>query len=75
MVYMKVVKSANPKSSHHLENFFYFFNFVSIWDDGYLLNLLWNHFMMYVSQTARLYTNLYSLYVNYISRKLEEKKY
>ena len=31
--------------------------------------------MMYVSQTARLYTNLYLLYVNYISRKLEEKKY
>ena len=30
MLYMKVVKGVNPKSSHHKEYFFYFFNFVSI---------------------------------------------
>ena len=31
VLYMKVVKRGNPKSSHHKEsNFFYFFNVVSV---------------------------------------------
>ena len=38
--YMKVLKRLNPKSSHHKEKIFFFY-FVSIWDDGCLLNLLW----------------------------------
>ena len=39
MLYMKVVKRVNPKSSHHKENFFfYFFNFMSIGNDGCSLN-------------------------------------
>ena len=34
-IYIKVVNGANPESSNHKENtFFYFFNFVSIWGDG-----------------------------------------
>ena len=36
------VKRVNPKSYHHKEKFFfYFFNFIPIWDDGCWLNLLW----------------------------------
>ena len=71
--YVKVVKRVNPKSSHHKNNF-YFFNFVSIWDDGCLLNLLCNHFMMNVRQIIMLYTlNLYCCVSNYISIKLDEK--
>ena len=31
---MKVVKNVNLKSSHHKGNFFYFFNIISLWDDG-----------------------------------------
>ena len=45
MLYMKVTKRVNSKSSHHEEEFiFYFFNVKSIWDDGCLLNLLWYSF-------------------------------
>ena len=45
MFYMKVVKRGNPKSSHLKENsFFYFFNFVSIRDNGCSLNKLWSSF-------------------------------
>ena len=37
----KFVKRVKPKSSHHKEKtFFYFFKFVSVWDDGCSLNLL-----------------------------------
>ena len=46
-----------------------------MWDDGYLLNLLWEYFMMCVSQMIGLYIlNLYMPYVNYISIKLEENR-
>ena len=31
----------NSKSSYHKESFFFFFSFVSMWDDGCSLNLLW----------------------------------
>ena len=41
MQYMKV-KKVNPKSSHHKKIFFYFLNFMYIWDDGYSQNLLWS---------------------------------
>ena len=41
MLYLKVVKTVNPKSSQNKENFFfYFFNFVFIRDDRCSLNLL-----------------------------------
>ena len=41
MLYMKL-KRVNPKSSHHKEKYvFFLFNFISVWDDGYSLNLLW----------------------------------
>ena len=34
MLYMKVAKTVNPKSSHHKEkNFFYVFNFISVSED------------------------------------------
>lgn len=40
VVYMEVVKRANPKSSHHIHKcYFYFFNLISLWDDGWSLNL------------------------------------
>ena len=39
MLYTKVVKRVNPKSSYYKENiFFSFFNFVSMWDE-HSLNL------------------------------------
>ena len=43
MLYMKIIKRLNPnKSSHHMEEiFFCFFNFVSTWDEGCSLKLLW----------------------------------
>ena len=34
LLYMKVVKNVNLKNSHHKGNFFYFFNIISLWDDG-----------------------------------------
>ena len=40
MLYMKVVKGVNPTSSHHKEEIFFSFYFVSVWDDGYSLKLL-----------------------------------
>ena len=42
MLYM-IVKRANPKSSYYKEKiiFFYFFNFVSVWEEGCSLNILW----------------------------------
>ena len=41
MLYMKI-KRVNPENSHHKERkFFYLFCFVSIWDDGCSVNLLW----------------------------------
>ena len=45
MLYMKVM-IANPESSFHKEksSFFFFFSFISIWDDGYSLSLLWYSF-------------------------------
>ena len=40
MIYMKVVKRVNPKSSHQKQKkfFFYTFDFVSIQNDSYSLN-------------------------------------
>ena len=58
-----------------MKNIFSFFkNFVSIGDDGYSLNLLWYHFVMYASQIIMLYTlNLYNaicqLYLSKSGRK------
>ena len=41
MLYVQV-KRVNPKGAHHKESiFFYFFPFVSVWNDGCSLNLLW----------------------------------
>ena len=75
MLYMKIVKKVNPKSSRHKEKeyFFYFFNFVSIWDDRCSLTYCDKHFMMYVGQIIMLYMlNLYSavcqLYLNKTER-------
>ena len=46
MLYMKVVNKVNPKSAHRKKNkiFYYFFNFIPIWDDGWSLNLPWKSF-------------------------------
>ena len=53
---MKSVES-NLKNFHHKEKIFlYFFNFVSIWDEGCSLSLLWYHLTMYVSHIIKLYT-------------------
>ena len=45
MLYVKV-KRIEPKNSYPKKKivFSYFFNFVSMWDDGCLLNLLWKLF-------------------------------
>ena len=49
MLYMKVIKSLNPKRSHYKEkDFYYFFNFVTIWDDGQSLSL-WKSFNVCIS--------------------------
>ena len=59
MLYMKV-KRVSPKSFHHKEKN-YFFYFVSTWDNGRSLNLLWSSFHDYVSQISMLYVlNLFS---------------
>ena len=40
-VYLTVVKRVNQKSSYHIHtNIFYFFNFVSMCDDGCSLNIV-----------------------------------
>ena len=43
MLYMNIIKRVNPKNSHHKEKYFFpiYKKFVSIWNDGYALNLLW----------------------------------
>ena len=47
---------------------FDFFNFLSVSDDGFLLNWLSNHFMIYITQIIILYTlNLYC-YMSIISQ-------
>ena len=73
MLYMKVVKRKKPKISHHKENS-PLFNFVSIWDEGCLLNLSWQSFHD-VSQIIMVYTlNSYSavcqLHLNKIGIKI-----
>ena len=64
-------------SSHHKEKyFFYFFNFVSVRDDGYSLNLLWSSFHN-VCKSKCYALNLYSavcqLYLNKTGRTKIEK--
>jgi len=64
----KLLKEKSLRFLITKKTFFYFFNFVSIWDEGCLLNLLWQSFHD-VSQIIMLYTlNLYSavcqLYLN-----------
>ena len=40
VLYVEVVKRANPKSSRHIHKcYFYCFNLISLWDDGWSLNL------------------------------------
>ena len=64
----KLLKEKSLRFLITKKTFFYFFNFVSTWDERCLLNLSWQLFH-YVSQIAMLYTlNLYSaicpLYLN-----------
>ena len=68
----------NPEefSSQGKHIFFYFLNFVTLWDDGYSMTDWGHHFMMYVSHIIMLYTlNLHSaacqFYVNKTGRKKE----
>ena len=58
---MKVVKKANPESSHHKKKKSLFFSFVSM--------MIAVHSMMYVSQVVMLYalssySTLYQLYLS-----------
>ena len=64
MLCMNVVKRVNPEFSPQGKIFFYFFNFVSIWDDRCSLNL--KRFIMYVSHYAEtiLYSDTCQLYLN-----------
>ena len=53
MLYMKVVKTVNPKSCHHKEKLFSFILYL----DEMICD---NHFMIYISQIFMLYIlNLY----------------
>ena len=90
MLYMKVVKIVNPKSSHHKEKTFFLFQ-VSIWDDGFSLNSLGYYWVgqkvdseffirCMLSQIIMLYTlKLYSavchLYLNKTGRKKDVEKH
>ena len=57
MLYEKVVKRVCLQSSHYTDqSFFYFFNFVFIWNDGCSLNVCDNYFILYVSQIIISYT-------------------
>ena len=68
MLYMRVVKRVNPKSSHHKEIFFNFFNFVSLWDDGYSLNLLWYIYDVCKSNNYDVYLTLIQFFMLIISQ-------
>ena len=74
VLYLKVVKSKSDEFSSQGKNtFFYFFNFISLQDDGCSLNFL-QSLLHDVSQTIMLYTlNLHSAICQFISIKLEEK--
>ena len=74
---MKVVKRANPKSSHHKETFFSISLILWVYE---MMDVQWthcdNHFMMYTNQIIMLYTlNLYSdvcqLYLTKTGRRKE----
>ena len=80
LCYIWKLLRVNPRSSHHKENFFFLFNFVSLWDDGCSLMFCGSHFMMYLSQFIMLFTlNLYSavcqLYLNKPGRKPPPPKF
>lgn len=51
----------NPKSSYHTVVFFLLFYFVSIQDDECSLNLLDNHFIMYVKKNMAYSLSLYGI--------------
>ena len=58
--YMKVLR-VNPKNSHHKENIFsYFFNSVSIFDDGYFTELI----VIIIASCIK--SNLYAIHLKLI---------
>ena len=75
MSHMKIFMRVNPKSSHH-KGEDYFFNFISVWDDGcsltYCDGCSLTYFMGYITHIIILYPYTV-LYVYYTSIKLEEK--
>ena len=75
---MKVVKTVNPRSSHHKEK--YFFLFFHLCEMINVHETCGNHFMIYGSQIIMLYTlNLYSavyqLCLNKTARKYLKNNY
>ena len=69
MLHTKVVKQrVNP-------NLFFFFYFVSVWDDGHSLFLCDNHFMIYVSQIIMLYTLHSSACQLYLNKEGKKEKW
>ena len=81
MIYRKVVKRIDPKSSHHKEKKFFFLFFLLYLHEVMDINKTYcgNHFTIYFSQTIMQYTlNLYSdvcqSYLNKKRRKIKTHK-
>lgn len=73
MVYRKIVKRVDPKSSHQKENFLVFI--ASIWDDRSWLNYCGYHFTIFVNQTSYCTTQAYTVICQLFLNKLEMKIY
>ena len=71
MIYKKVAKRVDPKSSHHKEKIFflpYLYEMMDVYQ-----TYCGHHFTIYVSQTFVTYSLNYTvMYVNYFSIKLEK---
>ena len=64
-----------PKSSHHKEKLFLSFCFVSIWDDGYSLNLLSGCMLSLIIMlyTLNLHSTVWQVYLNKTGGKISQK--
>ena len=74
MLYVKVVKRVNPKSSDHKKFFLNSFNFISIGDNGYSPNYCNNNIAMNIHQIITLYIlNFYTTICQSYFSKTERK--
>ena len=76
MLYRKVVKRVNPKTSHHIQIFSYFFNFYVMMDiheaccDNHLMICMNQIIMIIMLYILSLHTAVCQLYLNKTERKI-----